>query len=135
MFDENRERQLPRAIPLIGPLEPPCGEALNIVVFIEPSTVHGDDQTVHGSLACKGAHGPLRTARGDISPLSLAAIALDPKARRGGAAARARAPPFFRALPSFRQEFTGAYTTAGTQDCTTGVSHVSPRPPFSLRAR
>src|SRR5215471_11233764 len=56
MVVEDRERELLRAFALVGPLEAVAGEALDLVVLIEPLSVDRDDQAVDGALALVGAH-------------------------------------------------------------------------------
>src|SRR5207248_11521199 len=45
------------AVTLVGPLEAEFGEALNIVVLVEPLAVHRDDEAVDGAPALVDAHG------------------------------------------------------------------------------
>ena len=51
---EDRQRQLLRAVALVGPLEAELGEALDLVVLVEPLAVDRDDQPVDGALALIG---------------------------------------------------------------------------------
>src|SRR5216684_7806231 len=57
---EDRQRQLLRAVALVGPLEAELGEALDLVVLVEPLAVDRDHQAVDGALALIGFHGSYR---------------------------------------------------------------------------
>src|SRR6478752_1409267 len=54
---ENRKRKLLRALPLVGPLESVFGEALDLVVLVEPLAVDRDDETIDGAFSRVGFHG------------------------------------------------------------------------------
>src|SRR5262245_57887399 len=128
MFDENGKGELLGTITLVGPLESPGGEAFGLVVLIEPSAIDGDDQTIDGALAFKGAHGlpPPPKAR-DISPIEPAAI--DPLA----AANFGRIATSWRRRPHFARNLLPPIQPRGPGRHTRGVNHVSPRPLFALR--
>src|SRR5689334_22162800 len=77
MLDQNDERQLLRAVPLIAPLKAPRRKAFGRIALIEPAAVDGHDQTVDRAFAFERAHVFLasRPTRPDISPVAATAKA------------------------------------------------------------
>ena len=56
MIGQDRQRELLRALALIGPFEAEPGETLDLVMFRERPAVHGHDQTIDGAFAFIGCH-------------------------------------------------------------------------------
>jgi hypothetical protein len=56
VVEQDRQRQLLRAVAIIGPLEAVFGEALHLVVLGQRTAVNGDDKAVDGAFALIGFH-------------------------------------------------------------------------------
>ena len=57
VIEQDRKRELLRAFAFVGPLEAVFGEALDLVVLVEPLAVHRDDEAVDGAFSLIGFHG------------------------------------------------------------------------------
>src|SRR5882762_6848076 len=49
--EQDRKRELQRAVTLVGPFEAELGKALDLVVLVEPLAVDGHDETVYRALS------------------------------------------------------------------------------------
>src|SRR5262247_2105868 len=56
-IEQNGEGELLRAFALVGPLEAESGEALDVVVLVEPLAVDRDDEAVDRAPALVDGHG------------------------------------------------------------------------------
>src|SRR5262245_29325535 len=68
VIEQHRERELLRAIALVGPFEAVAGKALDVVVLIEALAVDRDDETVDGAPSLICAHGIPHDIRPQLTP-------------------------------------------------------------------